>query len=440
MLASPGKNKDCGQSFEAVNWEIRTTHWSIDLGGRDIDSLVVNCRSRAVLSRTRVTACAQPCATRQRCPTGLCLCEEDPSLLLAVSKVLFLSHPPSQRKEDMSFGFSPSDIVALICKTTKAYLGWKHACGSYADITGSLNSLQIILTRISNEARTPGTVLVRSKQDARNLSEILQSCESVVRELSAIVAKYRGLGRSRQKNWDRLRFGVKDLAGLKAKLVQHTTTISAYLDAVGLGSLSRIERELRQMNAVPVAIQQTVDSLVHEIRAGRREDTIMTAHENDETYIWRQFRRELISEGHDSDTIHRYKPQLKAYLGTLSERGELEEQPVSAPARYGFAERASGSPEELANGQQGGDQAQDWLLKARQAAQDAADDAGISRPSTPRLDKDERLRKELIDGRVVRLMLEVKHDFEAKRWKEKMARIDRADLSSLAAQDFNLDV
>ncbi|KAK5683153.1 hypothetical protein LTS10_004684 [Elasticomyces elasticus] len=223
----------------------------------------------------------------------------------------------------MSFGFSPSDIVALINLASKAYQGWKKACGEYADVTASLDSLLIILTRIGSETAKPESILVRSADDAADLKKILASTSPTVRELNGVVKQYKslGLGKSREKNWDRIRFGVKDLTELRLKLNQHVIAITAYLETVGLGALSRIERGLETLPQ----IKYTIDALAADIRAGRREASVLTTYDDDDKEVWRQFRRELIGEGMRSSTIHKYKPQIKDYLRTLAGMGLLEE-------------------------------------------------------------------------------------------------------------------
>lgn len=60
---------------------------------------------------------------------------------------------------------------------------------------------------------------MRNEQDAKNLKKIIRGCDRVIKELSAVVPNYKSLSPSRQRNWDRLRLGVRDLGDLKAKLV-----------------------------------------------------------------------------------------------------------------------------------------------------------------------------------------------------------------------------
>lgn len=224
----------------------------------------------------------------------------------------------------MSFGFSPSDVITLVQLATKTYNGWKNACGEYADITSMLDGLCVLLGRMHDEADRPGSVLVRNSTDREELRDVLRGCRKTVRELDAVVMRFRSLSSSRKKNWDRVRLGTKDLGALRTKLTQHTSSITAYLETVGLGSLARIEDRL---NTIPDQILQGIDGLAAEIRAGRREGSVMTTYEDDEKDVWRQFRRELVTtDGITSSTIHRYKPLIRLYLRKLAEEGKLDEE------------------------------------------------------------------------------------------------------------------
>ncbi|KJX95566.1 hypothetical protein TI39_contig4104g00007 [Zymoseptoria brevis] len=229
----------------------------------------------------------------------------------------------------MSFGFSPSDIVTLVNLAHKTYRGWKTACGDYADITSSLDGLLVLLERVENEAEQPHTALIRSRKDRDDVRDIISACTATIQELSSIISRYRslGLGKSREKNWEKICFGSKNLDSLKAKLIQHQSALSAYLSAVGLSSITRIEQDL---HALPDKIQKTVDGLAAEIRAGRREGSVMTTYDDDEKDVWRQFRRELIGDGMRSSFVHRYKPQIRRYLRDLADDGLLEEAELTS--------------------------------------------------------------------------------------------------------------
>ncbi|KAK3615070.1 hypothetical protein LTR56_026829, partial [Elasticomyces elasticus] len=94
----------------------------------------------------------------------------------------------------MSFGFSPSDIVALINIASKTYQGWKKACGEYVDVTVSLDNLLTILQGIENEAKKPGSVLVRPSKDAFQLQDVLSGILSSVQELYTVAKRFKSLG------------------------------------------------------------------------------------------------------------------------------------------------------------------------------------------------------------------------------------------------------
>ena len=230
------------------------------------------------------------------------------------------------RTGKMSFGFSPNDIISLLNIAHKAYRGWKASCGEYADVTSALDGLLVVLERIQAEAKKDECILARTESERNDLKDILSNCKPTLRELHSIVTRYHSLGTSREKNWDKLRFGVKNLSDLRAKLNQHVTLLTAYLETVGLGALGRIERDVQ---AIPDRMQNTIEALAAEIRAGRREGSVMTTYDDDEKEVWRQFRRELIGEGMRSSVIHRFKPVIKKHLRELADNGLLEEQPHS---------------------------------------------------------------------------------------------------------------
>jgi hypothetical protein len=118
----------------------------------------------------------------------------------------------------MSFGFSVGDIVTLLQLTTRAYNNWKNACGEYAEITGQLNSLNVILSRLKREADAPESLLRREEGDYAELLEILQNSRTTVTKLNDVVVRFKTLGWSRKSNWDRMRLANNNLGDMRSKL------------------------------------------------------------------------------------------------------------------------------------------------------------------------------------------------------------------------------
>jgi hypothetical protein len=236
--------------------------------------------------------------------------------------------PGHQSKSpQMSFGFSTSDIVNLVQLTTQAYNNWKKACGEYTEITGQLRSLNVILGRLNKEAKAPDSLFQRENADHTDYTELLENSKTTVTQLNNVIIQFKSLGRSRRNNWDRLRLADKDLAGIRLKLDLHVSFFSAYLSTIGVSALGRLEQNVKDLHGMKDAI----DQLAADIREGRREGSVMTAYENDDQAIWREFRRDLISEGFSSESIRRYKRQLKHHLRVLQEGGLLDEEAPSSP-------------------------------------------------------------------------------------------------------------
>jgi hypothetical protein len=113
------------------------------------------------------------------------------------------------------FGFSIGDIASLIQLTTTAYRGWKNACGEFAEITGELNSFLVVVRGVEAAARAPDSLLSRKDADCRGFKQILNDRRRVVSQHRDVVTKFRVLGWSKSRNWERLRLGTKDLSILR---------------------------------------------------------------------------------------------------------------------------------------------------------------------------------------------------------------------------------
>jgi hypothetical protein len=220
----------------------------------------------------------------------------------------------------MSFGCSLSDIVTLVQLTTGAYSNWKNACGEYTEITGELASLNVILRILSTEATTPNSPLRRGNANYRDYFTLLDNSAAVVRQLNDVIVRFQNLGQSRRSNWDRLRLANRDLGEMRSKLTSHISLLSAFLGTINVSALGRIEQNLN-----------TINKLAAETRAGKREGSVMTAYDDDDPGIWREFRRELIKEGYSSDSIQKYGTQLKGHLRALHADGLLDEDAPPLP-------------------------------------------------------------------------------------------------------------
>ncbi|ORY10126.1 hypothetical protein BCR34DRAFT_567367 [Clohesyomyces aquaticus] len=217
----------------------------------------------------------------------------------------------------MSFGFSPTDLVTLISLTTRAYHGWRDACGQYGEITSTLFSLQVVLERVHRHAKSPTDVnalpfLVDRNKLRDDLQDVLGSSDRTVRELRTIVQKYRNLDTDQKSNWDRIRLGCKNRDSLQIRLSLNLSFISTLLMDQVLQSIDMCCQDVSKISSaiqggLPVALENLVESSSADSRTA---NTAFTTYEHDSKEVWRELRREMISLGFKSDDIAANKEAL----------------------------------------------------------------------------------------------------------------------------------
>jgi hypothetical protein len=129
------------------------------------------------------------------------------------------------------------------------------------------------------------------------------------------VTRYRSLGTSQKKVWDRIKFDDEGIQVIRNKFVLHTSTLTLFLTSLGTGSLGRIEKKL--------------DEIAADIRAGQHEPSVITAVNDDVSSSQNEAWRFLCSELADDfsrDEIEAYKGEIKTYIKQLMDQGALEEQ------------------------------------------------------------------------------------------------------------------
>lgn len=236
----------------------------------------------------------------------------------------------------MSFGFSVGDIIGLAALTSRVYNNWKNACGEYAAITSELRSLSIILRRLETEAQSKGSPLSTGRNDYKELATMVENCKVVVVEINSILTKFKSLGQSRSRNWHRIKLAHTNHRTLRNTLATNTQILSTYLNTVGILTLGRLEKRTEKVPEIAEAVKRVekglqemtraIDERASEMRAGRREASILSTYSNDDKDVWKQFRGELIRAGFKSASVHKYRHQLKSYLKMLHENGRLDEE------------------------------------------------------------------------------------------------------------------
>lgn len=207
------------------------------------------------------------------------------------------------------------------------YHACKNAAGEYRKLSDEVKNLHIALDRLKEEAEKPRSLVrLDIERHSRTIRRIWFNCDDVLREVDGVIKKHESLGTSKKKLRDRLQFSAKDLGDIRSKIAAYTNVINVYIGIVGLSSLGRLEQQSHIDSERLFEIQEKIDKLATEVRVGNREGSILTTYPNDHKETWKAFRRSLLSDAITSDSLIRYRPEIKAYLMQLTKNGMLDEQ------------------------------------------------------------------------------------------------------------------
>jgi hypothetical protein len=132
---------------------------------------------------------------------------------------------------------------------------------------------------------------------------LLKNLSTTLGQVDEIAKRYHSLGSDQKKTWDRVKFATNDLADLRSKIQIHVTSINLFVSSLSAGSLGRIESLL--------------DDLVRNIKAGRKEPTILSTHEDTDELAWDELERELVGDGITRKDVEYYKVEIREYLKML---------------------------------------------------------------------------------------------------------------------------
>ena len=125
----------------------------------------------------------------------------------------------------MSFGFGIGDILALGELSWTVYKSCKDAPESFSNIAQEVLSLHVVLKEV--EENISGHKLA-PKQEA-GLRTVAEGCQKVLEDLKILVEKYESLGTQSKRTWDRMKWGLQDVADLRARLTSNTVLLTAFL-------------------------------------------------------------------------------------------------------------------------------------------------------------------------------------------------------------------
>lgn len=217
-----------------------------------------------------------------------------------------------------------SELESLLRLARPLYSKCRDANESYRDIGREVYSVHKLLRHL--KADLDEQTLLDDE-----ILPLLAECRSTLSTLDGLVKEYYAKNKS---NTERLRLRNSDLdqlGSLRVKLVNHQMGLRTLLDKAELDrARASNENGSSQRDKELEALYDKVDAIA--ARLAQRAGSTVTL-EDDGEEIWKQFQRELDSEGVPDAIFAKYKSQLRSYIRKLDQDGILNENPNSSRAR-----------------------------------------------------------------------------------------------------------
>ncbi|KFY14625.1 hypothetical protein V492_02509 [Pseudogymnoascus sp. VKM F-4246] len=217
----------------------------------------------------------------------------------------------------MSFGVGIGDIILLGTLTWKLYKNCKESSAEFNRISSEVASLHVVIKETEEYvAETEG---LSPSRDAR-LTILIDGCKEVLAELERLLNNYESLGTQAQRSWDRVRWGLEELADVRSRIISNTSLLTAFNSSLANSSTARIEKRLNKF--------------IEEVRAGLREGSVVTSSGVTETIdtedVWLLLRRELEDVGISAVVVEEHHTYISNWLKAAIANGMLEEMDNSS--------------------------------------------------------------------------------------------------------------
>lgn len=126
-------------------------------------------------------------------------------------------------------GVGPGDVIALSAIAWKCYKLCRESSENFQRISVEVCSLKAVLDEIT-EAVEKNQPLSPTRQE--RLEAVTNEVENVLKDLEKLLKSYESLSTQNQRVFDRLRFGVEDVADIRSRIISHTTAMGALRQSI----------------------------------------------------------------------------------------------------------------------------------------------------------------------------------------------------------------
>lgn len=231
----------------------------------------------------------------------------------------------------MSFGCGVGDLVVLGTLTWKLYKNCKESSTEFKRISSEVASLHVVIKE--TEEYVQETQGLGQSRCAR-LTILIDGCKDVLVELEKLLNSYESLGTQAQRTWDRMRWGLEELADVRSRIISNTTLLTAFNCSLAKYlSPPSLEQEWANRrysySSSTTRIEIRLNKFIQEVRGGLREGSVITssdvAENIDSEDIWHRLGRELEDVGISASVVQENHAYISNWLKTAISNGMLEE-------------------------------------------------------------------------------------------------------------------
>lgn len=125
----------------------------------------------------------------------------------------------------MSFGVGVGDLLVATKFAWSMYKACKDSSDDFKRLSNEVASLHVVLKETEDYLKEFPEIEI----SRRNRLDILtDGCLDTLKDLDRLLKSYESLGTQAQRTWDRMRFGLEDLAEVRSRLVSQATLLTAF--------------------------------------------------------------------------------------------------------------------------------------------------------------------------------------------------------------------
>jgi hypothetical protein len=261
------------------------------------------------------------------------------------------------------WGWSVGDLFTIINLVRRTYRRCRAAGDEYRHFSHLVYSLRHVLRTVEREFHRPGSILTRRESDTFVLAETIADCAGILEIVRDRLERYQRTHSLSclRRTWDRVRFGVADVAAdlstLETRLTTKIAFIMLQLDIFNVPAVAQVQTTLdttrQEINHGIVGIQSTLYDIARQLPQRRfpqrlnSESSVEEGWSHIDEEIWTQVKQELINLRFSRAEIHRSRRVLKAYIRmrVAPDGGDINPTP-------GTFEPGRPSPQETSHEQQ----------------------------------------------------------------------------------------